>query len=99
MTRKAETQSTARPELLAFSAGVTVAVAVIYAATQWAPASAASAAEPPAIVAQARAASTECVFVNHVRQGPGHPYRQEPDEICRYEFDPAAPDQGGPPRY
>ena len=42
----------------------------------------------PTVAHAAQGATTQCVFVNHVRQGPGHPYRQEPWEKCRYEIDP-----------
>jgi hypothetical protein len=92
MNRKARTKKMRRHLLLAFAAAVALGLAY-HAAQQW-PASAQAAVETPM-----QAAAAECVFVNHVRRGPGHPYRQEPGEKCRYEFDPAAPDQGGPTRY
>jgi hypothetical protein len=41
---------------------------------------------------QSQAAATECVFVNRVRRGPGHPYRQEAGEKCRYEIEPRVAD-------
>lgn len=41
-----------------------------------------------AAAATTAAAEPECVFVNHVGVGPGHPYRQEKGEKCRYEIEP-----------
>jgi hypothetical protein len=78
--KKAKLHNAIRLGLLA--AGIGVAVGAVFVAARWWPASYAAAAAPAA------AAESECVFVNHVRVGPGHPYRQENGEKCRYVIVP-----------
>jgi len=78
MEKKAKTYNVMRLALLAFAAGV--ALGAVFLAAQWW--------WPESYAAAAQATTTECVFVNHVRRGPGHPYRQENGETCRYETEP-----------
>jgi hypothetical protein len=74
-----------RLTFLALAAGVTVG-ALSLAAQWWWPDS--HAAPTQANATEPQATGTGCVFVNHVRRGPGHPYRQEAGEKCRYELEP-----------
>ena len=80
MERNAKAYNVIRLALLALAAGVALGAVLLVA--QWY--------EPTAQAAttQSQATATECVFVNHVRLGPGHPYRQEAGETCRYEIEP-----------
>ena len=78
MEKKAKAYNVIRLALLGLAAGV--ALGAVFLAMQWW--------WPAGYQPTAQAATTECVFVNHVRRGPGHPYRQEAGEKCRYEIEP-----------
>jgi hypothetical protein len=71
--KKAKLCNPIRLGLLA--AGIGVALGAVFAAAHWWPASYA-------------AAESACVFVNHVRVGPGHSYRQQKGEKCRHVIVP-----------